>query len=326
MMTTSGPSIRVLDDTKARFLFVLSGVPSSVANGIRRTAMAEVPRLAIDCVEVKINTTVMNDDLLFHRLSMVPLVSDAADDDLLFRYECNCDDGCDRCTALFSLHITNTSDETRSITTDDLIPSNPKFIPRAGPPILLVKLAKQQELSFVAKAVKSTVRAENNAKFKAAQDIAYFPIADIRVNQLLINQHLSPDQQRQLCALGHTFEYDASRGGIVVIDPVRYRYTGDEIELLGDLLHPQTPSPAAAEGAKSDIAVMEEALRKVPRHPMDMLHPMLEIRPKADAFLFTITSSGVLPPKTVLRKALQNLYQRIAAIQMLVRRAAVVTR
>jgi DNA-directed RNA polymerase I and III subunit RPAC1 len=53
--------------------FSLVGVDASIANAFRRILLAEVPTLAIEKVYVENNTSVIADEVLAHRLGLVPL-------------------------------------------------------------------------------------------------------------------------------------------------------------------------------------------------------------------------------------------------------------
>lgn len=53
--------------------FDLVGVDASIANAIRRVLIAEVPSIAIETVHMWNNTSVMQDEVLAHRLGLVPL-------------------------------------------------------------------------------------------------------------------------------------------------------------------------------------------------------------------------------------------------------------
>lgn len=61
------------DDREARF--VVRGLTPAFANGIRRAILADVPTLSIDTVRFVENSSVMFDEVLAHRLGMVPLTT-----------------------------------------------------------------------------------------------------------------------------------------------------------------------------------------------------------------------------------------------------------
>jgi DNA-directed RNA polymerase I and III subunit RPAC1 len=53
--------------------FSLTGIDASIANAFRRILLAEVPTLAIEKVYVHNNTSVVADEVLSHRLGLIPL-------------------------------------------------------------------------------------------------------------------------------------------------------------------------------------------------------------------------------------------------------------
>lgn len=108
--------------------FVLRNTDVSVANALRRAIIAWVPTIAIDLVEFEINTSVLNDEFIAHRLGLIPLrshfaqiwntVHEAGDDDDL--KEVN-----------FELHVHNTTNRDLKVTSDDLVtdPLFPSVVP-----------------------------------------------------------------------------------------------------------------------------------------------------------------------------------------------------
>ncbi|KAG8708721.1 DNA-directed RNA polymerase core subunit rpc40 [Ceratobasidium sp. 394] len=84
--------------------FDLVGVDASVANAFRRILMAEVPTIAIEKVYIWNNTSVIQDEVLAHRLGLVPI---RADPGLLEFLEAG-DEITDRNTIVFNLSVTCT--------------------------------------------------------------------------------------------------------------------------------------------------------------------------------------------------------------------------
>jgi DNA-directed RNA polymerase II subunit RPB3 len=74
------PTIRILEGSgRYQLKFELANTELHIANALRRIIISEVPTMAIDIVQVKENTSALNDEFIAHRLGLVPLVSDAVD-------------------------------------------------------------------------------------------------------------------------------------------------------------------------------------------------------------------------------------------------------
>lgn len=89
--------------------FELTETDASVANAIRRVMIAEVPTLAIDLVSIEVNTSVMTDEFLAHRLGMIPLNFDGGLENFRQRFvysqDCDCDENCPNCSVEFTLDV-----------------------------------------------------------------------------------------------------------------------------------------------------------------------------------------------------------------------------
>ncbi|KAG5473957.1 hypothetical protein CUR178_04067 [Leishmania enriettii] len=85
--------------------FQLNEVDSSFANALRRVMLAEVPTLAIEFVTIRQNTSVLPDEMIAHRLGLVPLFSEKAKR-LSFPQDCGCGgSGCPDCQITGTLKV-----------------------------------------------------------------------------------------------------------------------------------------------------------------------------------------------------------------------------
>ena len=73
------PEIRILELSRYTLKFELTNTELSVANALRRIIIAEVSTMAIDLVQVRENTSVLNDEFIAHRIGLVPLFSESVD-------------------------------------------------------------------------------------------------------------------------------------------------------------------------------------------------------------------------------------------------------
>jgi DNA-directed RNA polymerase subunit D len=93
--------IKLMEKKPEKVVFLVRGINETLANTIRRT-IQEVPTLAIDEVEFIKNDSALYDEILAHRLGLVPLKTEK---DKKLIQECSCKGkGCSRCIVNFKLY------------------------------------------------------------------------------------------------------------------------------------------------------------------------------------------------------------------------------
>lgn len=116
---------------------------------------AEVPTIAIDLVEIEINSSVLADEFIAHRLGLIPLNAKGVAE-LNYSRDCDCDQYCDQCSITLTLHAKCQSDEIMKVYARDLL-TDSRLGSSVGTPVitdpdgngcLLAKLRKGQELKL----------------------------------------------------------------------------------------------------------------------------------------------------------------------------------
>jgi len=89
-------NIKILEKSDMRIKFLLEKSNPAFANTLRRVIKNEIPTMAIEFVDFEENTSGMFDELIAHRLGLIPLAFDTKSYNL--KGECKCaGKGCSRC-------------------------------------------------------------------------------------------------------------------------------------------------------------------------------------------------------------------------------------
>jgi DNA-directed RNA polymerase, subunit D (EC 2.7.7.6) len=162
-------SVKVLQYSNDYLKFTVEGVKPSLVNSLRRVLISDVPVLAIDRVIILDNTTVMYDEVLAHRLSMIPLKTNLSKLPKIEECEEELVDP-SLCQVRYQLSV-KASDQVVSVYAKDLIPNDPDFAP-LYPDTLILRMSKGQVLSIEAYA--KLGRARDHAKWQACLASYYY--------------------------------------------------------------------------------------------------------------------------------------------------------
>lgn len=178
--------IRELEDRKAELL--LSNTNPPLANALRRVLIADVPKLAIEDVEFHLGTigaedsdkefesqTPLFDEILAHRLGMIPIPTDLE----LFNFRDECDEcdgeGCPNCTVIYSLNKKGPC----TVYSGDLVPVGESDLRVVDDLIPIVKLTEDQALLIYATAELGT--AKEHAKWQPTSGVGYKYYPEINI-------------------------------------------------------------------------------------------------------------------------------------------------
>ena len=134
------------DETNIRVAVRDADVP--LMNALRRIGLAEVPAMAIDEVVMIENSSILQDEMIAHRLGLVPLKTDLDTYTLPEDCECKSEFGCGQCRVTLTLNA-ESNEGTRTVYSGELVSENPSIVP-VSEKIPVIKLAKGQKLKLEA--------------------------------------------------------------------------------------------------------------------------------------------------------------------------------
>jgi len=145
-----------ISSSKERMQFLLKDSSPAYNNALRRIMLTEVPVMAIEDVEIRKNSSALYDEILAHRLGLLPLTTD------LKSYDVGTQEDIENRKAKCVLVMTLKEKGPKTVYASDLKSKDPKVGP-VYPNTPIVKLLKDQEIELEAVAVLG--KGENHAKW-----------------------------------------------------------------------------------------------------------------------------------------------------------------
>lgn len=268
--------------------FDMIGIDAALANAFRRILLAEVPTMAADKIYVHNNTSIIQSEVLAHRLGLIPIKADPR----MFEYRQEDDeDGCDMDTIEFELKVkcsknTNPPSDipdpseiykNSKVTTKQLkwLPKgNQAALHQANPirpvdeDILIAKLRPGQAIDVRMHCVKGI--GQDHAKFSPVATASYRLLPKI-----ILKKTLKGEQAERL-------EKCFSPG------------------VIGLKENDQGEKVAFVANSRRDTCS-----REVFRH--EDLRDAVELKKVRDHFIFSIESTGALPPDVLVSEAVKIL-------------------
>jgi DNA-directed RNA polymerase subunit D len=170
--------VKLVDKNDAAMQLVIQGVDVPFINALRRIMLAEVPCMAIDEVVIIENSSVLHDEILAHRLGLIPIKTDLDSYNLPEECPCKSEFGCNLCRAALTLEV-EASDTEMTVYSGDLKSENPDIRP-VSDKIPIVKLAPGQKVKLEAYA--RLGKGKHHAKWQSVSMCVYKYFPQVKID------------------------------------------------------------------------------------------------------------------------------------------------
>jgi len=171
--------IKVLKKGEDNLRLLIRGVNVPYVNALRRIVLSEVPCMAIDEIVMVENSSILQDEIIAHRLGLIPLKTDLDSYNLPEECPCKSEFGCNLCRVTLALDV-EAKDGSRTIYSGDL-KSESESVVAVSDKIPIVKLAKEQKLRLEAYA--RLGKGRNHAKWQPVSMCAYKYLPKITISK-----------------------------------------------------------------------------------------------------------------------------------------------
>lgn len=279
-------SIDVISLTDDTIVFDLIGADVSCANALRRILLAEVPTMAIEYVYLQDNTSIMQDEVLAHRIGLIPIAVDPRE----FEAFGEDDEATDLNTIVFKLDVTCPEvpgDKNHQITVysgdlewqpqGDQLDKFPNGIAPVHKDIPIVILRTGQSLTLEAHCRKG--KGKDHTKFSPCATASYRLLPEIR-----FQQPITGELAKEL----------VSKCPMRVFD-------------IEDIGKGKQAVSTATVARPRDCTMCRECIRG------DGWDERVKLTRVAQHFIFTVESTGCLPPHILVVEAIRELQKKAEA-------------
>ena len=170
--------IQILEKTDEYMRFIVSGVNVPFVNALRRIMITEVPTMAIDEIVILENSSILNDEILAHRMGLIPLKTDLDTYSLPEDCKCESEYGCNLCRANLTLE-SEAADTKKTVYSGELKPENPDVVP-VSDKIPIAKLAPEQRIHLEAYA--RLGKGKKHAKWQPVSMCTYMYLPEVKID------------------------------------------------------------------------------------------------------------------------------------------------
>lgn len=198
--------VEIKNRDSERMVLVIEGVDVPFVNALRRICMVEVPTMAVEDVEIYKNDSRIFDEVLAHRLGLVPIKTDL--ESIIPKEECDCEDHCPQCSVSLLLKEKGP----KVVYSGDLTSPDPEIVP-VHDTIPLLKLREGEEVEL--EAVAQLGIGLEHAKWQPTTTSAYkyYPLIAIDPEKCEACAKCAEE-----CPRG-VLQFDEKENKIIVVDP-----------------------------------------------------------------------------------------------------------
>jgi DNA-directed RNA polymerase I and III subunit RPAC1 len=283
--------IKIISYDENELVFDLIGVDAAVANAFRRILIAEVPSVAIETVYIRDNTSMIQDEVLAHRLGLIPIKADPRK----FEPIVNPNEYTDTNTLVFNLTVTcehnpdgkDSENEDEKYINSKVYSHHLEWNPQGQQQqqmadvrpvfedILIAKLRPGQTIDVVCYCQKGV--GKDHAKYSPVSTAAYRLLPKIEFLEEITG---------------------AKAKELVDICPMKVY----DIEDLGGVKKARVANPR-------NCTMCRECIRE-PENQQK-----IKLSRQKDHFIFSIESVGILAPEILFEEAVKVLLEKITKIQ-----------